>query len=492
MRKLLFTISIILILSLSWITFGANTARVNAQITDNDLIAEWKFNEGSGDSVLDTSGRNYNGITHGCSWIANQEDYALSFNGVSDYVDIPSLPVSNIEALAVVAWINSDLAKTGYIFYHGDTGEFLLHNGERMSDGPVAGRYPNLASFSVKLAGSTWHDVYSQSLEPNVWHQIVGVWVKGTSLKIYVDGALAGENNDIASGYLLNDGSNWLPSLGVYNRGAEANTYYKGLLDNVMVFNRALTSQEIVQLYNSNNPQPLPKPTLNLSCKSSTLFSGFKVEINGNLAINSTTLADEPILLSYSVNNGKSWQDLTLTYTSSDGSYLAEWRPSVTGNYKIKATFEGNNEYSNVSQIMDLAVTPYKEENTFSVASNSTLSELAFNSASNQLTFTIEGESGTTGYVNVYLPKTLINDISALKVYLDEKQIEYSTNPQNDSWLLSFTYQHSAHNIAITLNSALNPANDLNGNLMCYGVIIAAIAIIIALALIVRQRKVNS
>ena len=106
--------------------------------------------------------------------------------------------------------------------------------------------------------------------------------------------------------------------------GAEANTYYKGVLDNVMVFNRALTSQEIVQLYNSNNPQPLPKPTLNLSCKALLLFSGFKVEFNGNLAINSTTLADEPILLSYSVNNGKSWQDLTLTYTSSDGSYLAD------------------------------------------------------------------------------------------------------------------------------------------------------------------------
>ena len=82
-----------------------------------------------------------------------------------------------------------------------ETQRVSIHNGERMSDGPVAGRYPNLASFSVKLAGSTWHDVYSQSLEPNVWHQIVGVWVKGTSLKIYVDGALAGENNNIASGY---------------------------------------------------------------------------------------------------------------------------------------------------------------------------------------------------------------------------------------------------------------------------------------------------
>jgi len=118
-------------------------------------------------------------------------------------------------------------------------------------DGPVAGRYPNIASFSVKIAGSIWHDAYSSALTPNTWHQIVGTWTKGSSLKIYVDGALAGENNAIASGYLLNDGPSWLPSLGVYNRGAEAESFYKGQLDNVMVFNRALTSEEVMTLYNS-------------------------------------------------------------------------------------------------------------------------------------------------------------------------------------------------------------------------------------------------
>ena len=476
-------------------------APISGQSSNSGLIADWNFNEGTGSIVLDSSGKNYQGTIHGATWAGSQGNYALKFNGVSDFVDVPSLPVSNINSLTVIAWINSDLTKTGYIFYHGDTGEFLLHNGERLSDGPVAGRYPNLASFSVKLAGSTWHDVYSQPLEPNVWHQIVGVWTKGASLKIYVDGALAGENNNIASGYLLNDGPTWLPSFGVYNRGAGADDYFKGMLDNVMVYGRALSNQEISTLYTntevavSPTPSPTsapsqnPKPNLNITCKSSATQSGLKVEIMGSLTGNGLALSGLPVLISYSVNRGSSWNELTTIDTAGDGGFFAVWYPSVTGNYMVKAAFNGNNAYSGTATEVNFAVTPYKEESTFSVTSNSTLSQLAFNSTSNQLTFTVNGESGTKGYVNAYIPKSLISDISTLKVHLDENQINYLTESQSDSWLLYFTYQHSTHNIAITLNPITNQSNDLLGNWLYYGVAIAIIVIAIGLVLIVRKRK---
>jgi hypothetical protein len=231
----------------------------NSQAQTGSLISEWSLNEGSGNSIADSSGNAYNGVIHNADWVTSKGKSVLQFNGYSSYVDIPSLPVQNSDALTVVAWINSDLDKTGYIFYHGDTGEFLLHNGERFSDGPVAGRYPDLASFSVKIY-STWYDVYSASLEPNVWHQLVGVWQKGQSLRIYVDGNLSGQTS-VSDGYLLNDGPNWLPSLGVYNRGAESITYYQGLLSDVAVFNNALSSQEIKNLYYNNALNPTPTPT---------------------------------------------------------------------------------------------------------------------------------------------------------------------------------------------------------------------------------------
>jgi LPXTG-motif cell wall-anchored protein len=55
--------------------------------------------------------------------------------------------------------------------------------------------------------------------------------------------------------------------------------------------------------------------------------------------------------------------------------------------------------------------------------------------------------------------------------------------------LLSFIYHHSAHNVAINLNSTTNQTNDQNGNLIYYGAIIAVVAIIIGLVLVLTKRR---
>jgi hypothetical protein len=89
----------------------------------------------------------------------------------------------------------------------------------------------------------------------------------------------------------------------------------------------------------------------------------------------------------------------------------------------------------------------------FSVISNSTISELVFNSTSKILSFTVSEPSGTTGYTNVTIAKTLIEDISQLKVYLDGKPINYTVSSTDYSWLIHFTYNHSTHKVVIILGS---------------------------------------
>jgi len=89
----------------------------------------------------------------------------------------------------------------------------------------------------------------------------------------------------------------------------------------------------------------------------------------------------------------------------------------------------------------------------FSVISNSTITELAFDSTSKTLAFTVSGPTGTTGYTNVTIAKTLAANTTDLKVYLDGSPLEYSTNSTTDSWIIEFTYGHSTHRIVIALNS---------------------------------------
>ncbi len=201
----------------------------------------------------------------------------------------------------------------------------------------------------------------------------------------------------------------------------------------------------------------LPSPDIAFSCKSSSEYSGFNVQINGLLTVNGVGLSGAGILLSYSVTAGNSWNDLAYVSTNDNGGFNAVWMPSATGNYLINATWAGDEAYSRASNIVNFAVTPIAEAGSvFSVTSNSTLSSFSFNSATKELSFSVAGQSGTLGFVSVSIPKSLMSDASNIIVLLDGEQITYYTESRTDSWTLSFAYQHSTHNVVINLNSEIN------------------------------------
>ena len=234
----------------------------------------------------------------------------------------------------------------------------------------------------------------------------------------------------------------------------------------------------------------LPTPTLAVSCQSSTTFSNFRVEINGNLTYNGTGLQGLPILLSYSVDGGNTWNELTTVSTDNNGNFLAVWLPSVTGNYLLMAEWAGNANYTETSTTINFAVLPFGEQSVFSVTSNSTISALAFNSTSGELDFTVSGPEGTTGYCNVYIPTSLISDVSGLTVSLTGNPISYNVESLGNAWLVSFSYQTGTNEVTMGINAA--DSFVVNGNQFAqwipYGVIIVLIAII-AVLLAARKTK---
>jgi hypothetical protein len=460
---------------------------------NSELLAWWKLNEGDGTVVSDSSGNNYKGTINGAKWVNYKGTSSLNFNGVSDYVSLPSMDFTNLDSLTVVAWINSDLTKLGLIIYHGDVGEFHMGNGALEQDANWLNTNPTYANFGVKLSNFNWYGVSSSApMQPNIWHQIAGVWSKGAFLKIYVDGVLAGENNFIPSLDLNNPGSSFPSSLGVVSQDRwNVPDFFKGQISNVMIFNKALTTQEMNALYDDVPIPTVARPILNLTCKSSTSYSGFNVEIKGNLSVNGTAIPDAPIVLSYSVNGGKSREDLTLVYTDSDGRYSAQWLPSVTGNYLVKATYEGDEGIlAASSEIVNFAVTQFAEKNVlFSVSSNSKVTSLAFNSTTLELSFTVSGASGTTGYAEVTLAKSLVSNPENIKVYLDGNHLSYEVTSNEDSWLLTFTYTHSTHNVIVSLATSENRTASLGNELLIIGAAIIVVVIVAGLLVYFKKRK---
>jgi hypothetical protein len=123
---------------------------------------------------------------------------------------------------------------------------------------------------------------------------------------------------------------------------------------------------------------------------------------------------------------------------------------------------------------------PEEENPVLSVQSNSTISELVFDSENNLLAITVTGENGTVGHVKVVLAKALVPDPSKLQVYLDDESVSFSTESTGDSWILTIHYHHSTHIIKIAL-SASSIWNIQNLLLIFSGLAIAALFTVLLL-----------
>ena len=136
---------------------------------------------------------------------------------------------------------------------------------------------------------------------------------------------------------------------------------------------------------------------------------------------------------------------------------------------------------------VSFSVAPFEKDTVFSVLSNSTLSGISFNSTNKELSFTVSGPSGTTGYVDVYIAKSSINDVSNLIVHLDGNQIAYTSKSIGDSWLISFSYHHSTHQITMNLSATSSITIKEILLAIATGVIIAVL-VTVAFSLILRER----
>jgi hypothetical protein len=125
----------------------------------------------------------------------------------------------------------------------------------------------------------------------------------------------------------------------------------------------------------------------------------------------------------------------------------------------------------------------------FSVVSNSTVSELTFNSTGIVLSFTVSGSPGTTGYANITVAKALIRNITELVIYIDGRQTNYTMTSTDFSWELYLTYHHSTHRVIAVLNSspAAQSVQMPVDKMTLLGLIITLI--IIATVLVARKEK---
>ena len=234
-------------------------------VPTNGLIGWWGFNGNANDG----SGNGHNGSNSNATLTTDRNNIAnaaYSFNGTNSKIEVNANTNFDIQKLTISAWIYSTqsvnqkyISKSNWANAGSET--FSLYM-------PGNGEFAfNTKYQSNCIAGNGWLTpiIIARPADFfNYWHHIV-VTYDNVIAKFYIDGCLIKESTstfpiDICSGGQLKFGA-WLNS---------DPAWFKGKLDDIGLWNRALTESEVKSLYSGANPMKATFPgNYTVSCNGS-------------------------------------------------------------------------------------------------------------------------------------------------------------------------------------------------------------------------------
>ncbi|MFH1657471.1 MAG: LamG-like jellyroll fold domain-containing protein [bacterium] len=203
-----------------------------------DLVGEWKFDDTVNPAIDSSGGGNSGNLLPDGSepvYVNGIFGKALEFNG-ANYVEVTdNIGLSNIkEAITVSYWVKRTISSGGYHILKKDAFGGLKDTGGN-----------NFGFWTSHIGGTEYLSFVTDKISLNEFHYITLTWQPGNK-KIYIDAELAIKKEDSRNDYLLQSGSN---SIFIGNsQGWHANNF-SGILDEVQIYNRALSMAEIQQLY---------------------------------------------------------------------------------------------------------------------------------------------------------------------------------------------------------------------------------------------------
>jgi len=207
---------------------------VKAQLQiDDSLVVYFSFDAGEGDIAQDHSEYENNGtIKGGIEWVDGQHGKALKFDGTTGFIEIPHADSLNIEsAFTVENWgYPIDIVREQVVAEKGFwAGSWLSH-------------IKTVRGYVFAIAASGWSPIWlatsaDSAFEAEKWYHMAMTW-DGTSRKLYINGQLDGEDGPGGADLPENTQS-------LYIAGGRGNYYYDGIFDEIRIWNRALSGEEL-------------------------------------------------------------------------------------------------------------------------------------------------------------------------------------------------------------------------------------------------------
>ena len=201
------------------------------------LVAAYNFNEGSGTSAADSSGNGHTStLANGPTWTTGKYGDALSFDGADDYVNVPDAASLDLTSWTISAWIYPTslpfVTWKTILCKGGDCTNYYLQTYGTELEGGFESPAGNWRRF--RTTGAT--------LQLNTWYHVAFTFDDAANTgKVYISGVERFSKTETAvpvtTATPLRIGTdNW-------------DENWSGLLDDLRIYNRALSAQEIQDLY---------------------------------------------------------------------------------------------------------------------------------------------------------------------------------------------------------------------------------------------------
>jgi hypothetical protein len=213
-----------------------------SNVTPSGLVLALGFNENNGTTVTDSSGNSNNGTLNGTTWsTSGKYGNALSFNGSSALVSIiDSASLNLTTGMTLEAWVNPSTTSAAWrdIIYKGSNDIYYLEGSSPQGQAPAMG-----ASFSTNPLYAT------AALAANTWSHLAATY-DGATLRLYVNGVQVASRAQTGA---------IQTSTGVLTIGGDPlyGQYFAGRIDEVRIYNNALSSAAIQADMNTPVGNPL-------------------------------------------------------------------------------------------------------------------------------------------------------------------------------------------------------------------------------------------
>ncbi|UCE47018.1 MAG: LamG domain-containing protein, partial [Phycisphaerales bacterium] len=223
-------------------------------IVDPNLVAWYKFEVGEGKRVIDFSGHdNHGDIVDNVLWVPGQFNLALEFLGDDQgHVDLPARMVTTASG-SIMMWVNTDLTGNEGMFWYGTESGGDGFGGEN----EVHIHNQDAGTLGFGMEGSTDVRLDGPMLAGAGWNHVAATWDTVDGCRLYFNGAQVDFQTHTAN----------IANLSTIRLGrpvgtGNGNRYHDGLLDDVRLFDHAITAAQVNEIMTKGeNPRQAGAPS---------------------------------------------------------------------------------------------------------------------------------------------------------------------------------------------------------------------------------------